>query len=91
VKGLIKRADKLLRKRNDVVHEIWGVSRDRSQVLRIPLPYGDPVPVKLDDLTRDIGDLRTLSNDVDALTVVLRDRPHYAINLLDRIGPETAD
>jgi hypothetical protein len=54
VKGLVKRADKLLRKRNDVVHEIWGVSRDHSQVLRIPLPYGEPKPVQLDDLTRVI-------------------------------------
>jgi len=88
VRGLVKRAEKLLRKRNDVVHEIWGVSRDRTKVMRIPLPYDEPKTVDLKDLTRDIVDLRILSNDVDTLTKALRSRPHYAVNVGYGIGSD---
>ena len=83
IKELVARADKLLRKRNDVVHEMWGVSRDLTKVMRIPLPYGEPTPVTLESLTRNIADLRILWTELDKLSHRLRLRSlhHYHVEI----------
>jgi hypothetical protein len=72
VEELIKRAERLLQKRNDVVHEIWGIAPDKKTVMRIPLPHGNPKPVSLQSLTNQIEALRVLSSEIDQLTRALR-------------------
>ncbi len=89
---IIEKANKLLGKRNDVVHQLWGVSRDRSTVMRIPLPYGDPKPVPLAELAQLVSSLRALSDDVESLTSALwltqRATSHYLINITYGLPPD---
>jgi hypothetical protein len=93
IKALVARADKLLRKRNDVVHEMWGVSRDFTKVMRIPPPYGEPRPVTLESLTRNIADLRILCTELDKLShgLRLRSLQHYHIDITYSFGAQTSD
>jgi hypothetical protein len=93
VDGFIKRANRILDKRNGIVHEFWGVSKDKKQVCRIPPPYGDPVPIELTELTNDVQTLRKLSDEVMFFAVKLARemtfRPHYRINFAHQISPKT--
>jgi hypothetical protein len=82
---IMEKANKLLGKRNDVVHQLWGVSMDHFEVMRIPLPYGDPRPVPLTELTQLVSSLRALSDEVESLTSALwltqRSTSNYCINI----------
>jgi hypothetical protein len=92
---LVKRANKILNKRNDVVHEIWGVSKDRTEVFRITPPYKKPRAVPLVELTQIINSLRRLADEVEALSstirVVQRSHSHYIVNVTCGEGPVVAD
>jgi hypothetical protein len=91
VKGLVKRAIAILGKRNDIVHDFWAVSTDRTEVMQIPAPYGKPKPIRLGDLNLDIERLRRLADDVLEFRVRLyremQMSPHYEVDIAYKISP----
>jgi len=95
VNKLVKQAIAILNKRNDIIHEIWGTSKDFSEVVRIPPPYGEPKHVPLNELTNDVERLRTLADEVHTFRLIveyeIRFRPHYQINVFYQISPESPD
>jgi len=95
VDRLAKKAIAILGKRNEIVHDFWGVSKDRTEVMRSPHPYGEPKPVKLTDLNQDIDRLRRLADEVLDFSQRLADEmqlsPHCKVDVTHKIGPETSD
>jgi hypothetical protein len=93
VRDLVKRANKILNKRNDVVHEIWGVSKDRAEVFRITPPYREPRAVPLNELTQIIASLRRLADEIETLAgtlrIVQRPHSHYIVNITYGVGPSS--
>jgi len=83
VHNIVKRGLTMLGKRNEFVHEVWGVSRDRKQVMRIPPPYGEPKAVELSELTRTLEEIRDLSDEVQRVRCLLSDPQHRDKNLSD--------
>jgi hypothetical protein len=90
VKDVIKRGGKSLNKRNEFIHETWGISPGTDHVMRIPSPYGDPRQIKLAELTGEVEHLRHLSDQVSILAASLRSRPHYRVNISHKFVPKTA-
>jgi hypothetical protein len=63
----VERARAVIGKRHDMVHEAWGVHKDRAEVHRMAMPTKEstlskPVPIK--QLTDLIEDIRELAQDV---------------------------
>jgi hypothetical protein len=89
VEGLIGRSRSVIGKRHHLIHESWGISEIGFEVSRQPLPMrslfetGKPVP--LAELTDLISRIRTLIDEVNALTMELvlrhagRQEPLYKI------------
>jgi hypothetical protein len=90
--SFIKRGLRILNKRNAMLHDVWGVSKeDKTEVVRMTFPSGKRTPVKLTTLTDMIRDLRVLADEVTAGFEHLLLRPHYAINITYQVGPKADD
>lgn len=66
IESLIKRAERLMRKRHDYTHCIWGEKDGVVHKIDNPLFKADkePIPIKLEQLTQMIEDIGHLSEDV---------------------------
>jgi hypothetical protein len=68
--AIVEGAKKVLGKRHDLVHEAWGVHKERSEVYRMTMPALEGaskiVPIKA--LTDLIEDIRELAQDVRQIT-----------------------
>jgi hypothetical protein len=93
-KTLLKRSLRLVNKRNDMLHAMWGVTRENpDQVIRRLLPTGRREPVELDTLTTMVNELRVLADEVMDLNraLWLQTRMHYNINFTYQLGPKADD
>jgi hypothetical protein len=61
---LVKRARSCITRRNEYVHGLWGLSRNRREVL-VRMPPADAKQVKLDDLKYLARDLRDVATEAE--------------------------
>jgi hypothetical protein len=89
---LVKRGLGILDKRNNMLHDIWGLDeKDFTTIILMKFPEGRTKPLALETLTTMVHDLRVLADEVAATRRSLIFRPHYRINATYKIGPKNAD
>lgn len=79
VKRLTKKSDKLLNKRNTLVHGVWGSNGE--SVSLIPIPKGNIREIHLNELNDIIELTRSCSDEIIYLCHALEHRPHYDVNI----------
>jgi hypothetical protein len=90
--SFVKRGLRILNKRNGMLHDVWGVSKDdQNQVVALSFPGGERKPIQLAILTNMIRDLRILADEVMSIFTPLTLRPHYRINVTYKSPPEMPD
>ena len=90
--SLVKRGMRVLNKRNEMLHDVWGISKDDpGQAVRMTFPGGKRTPVKVEMLTDMVRDLRIIADEVMDLFYGLIYRPHYKINVTYKVSPEGGD
>jgi len=88
LKDIFKRANKVLLKRNDMIHQPWGVHKNKKQVHRLAVPPNEKQPswiVPINELNDFVEDIRELAQDVRKTTEdVYRAWPPYTLHPICR-------
>ncbi|HMK79377.1 MAG TPA: hypothetical protein VK438_06985 [Xanthobacteraceae bacterium] len=84
VETLLKRSEKVIRKRHRVVHDDWNISEKEKTVTRRPVGgelERPRTPVPISDLSDIIKQLRELIDDVYDLSKEFKERPPHMVSL----------